>query len=1285
MARSPAMFHHPGSMQRLVGRRSSRFGSTAVRVLAAVVAWSLALLVVAGTSAPRASAAVAETLWKAGIRDAAAGLPGRWERELSRRQRLLRRHGGRNPAAILGLLGLLAELEGEIADDRIVTLLRRVEDDRRRHPAVRSYASYLHARLLEHAGRIDDARARYEGEGYLLRWRMIGPFDNAGRKGHDTRYAPEREPFEETQRFVGKLPGEQLGWRVYDYGSLPRGGYVSFDDVLRPTEQVTAYATTWIRVAERTDAVLHLGTGGAYRAWIDGVEVGEGTAYRIPHPLQDAHAVRLEPGWHRVLLKVGALEGMWGAHVRLSTRGGGAIADLQQRSEPPEPKASGSGDATPTATSLPARPGDSLRGLLERAYERRERVAAGLDLVELYRHLHPFDVGDRSAVDLARELDDRARTGRSAWLVASIDPDQNRSRRALMDGIARARAEGAAGRPRLARMLLELAWRYQSLGLERRARALAADAREAAPDDAIVELDAIERLASDGFTRLALQWIEDVVRRYPESTTVRHEYVGRLLGEGYTERALAELERLARHRRTSHGLTGQRIEALLRLGRADEAVEVARWLTDAMPGLPGAHARLAYLEEARGNEAGARAALARAIALAPQDAELHGRLGRMLARNGDAAGAVASLRRSLELKPQQPGIRDLLASFEKGRTDDLFARHVVELEQVAKRKTPKAWAGKSAGVLHNLVAVRVHPNGLSERLEHRIIRILDDRGVRGQFSQGIQYDPAESMVEVRRARVRRADGSIENLGETHVYSLAQAGFRMFYDQREKQVQFTGLRVGDVLEVAFVKRDVAARNMFDQYFGDLVPLQGMEPRLHTEYVLEAPADMRLHFNVDVERTRSRDGATRTYRHVAKSVPGIKPEAKMPGWTEVAKYLHVSTYANWDDVGRWYWDLVREQLVVDARIREGVKQAISRLPPNATERDRIRSIYEHVVRNTRYVGLEFGIHGYKPYRTADVYERRFGDCKDKASLLKVMLAEVGVDSHLVLVRTRDRGAVSSKPASLAAFNHAIVYVPSHDLYLDGTAEWSGPEELPANDQGATVLLVKDGAGAELRTIPMSTAAANARNTTQQVRIRTDGGASVDHEVVVSGADAAALRYAFQSEERRSERMASAWGSTFPGTKVEAVGAPGIVDILRPVNITARVDVPVWSKAEGERLRFRVLGRTSTMVQTLAPQAKRHHDLVLEVPGVERHDLRYRLPAGMRFADVPRGRELETPFGRFSLEVETTGNEARVRTRLEILAHRIGVGDYPRFREFLREVDATLEQTFEVERAR
>ena len=120
-----------------------------------------------------------------------------------------------------------------------------------------------------------------------------------------------------------------------------------------------------------------------------------------------------------------------------------------------------------------------------------------------------------------------------------------------------------------------------------------------------------------------------------------------------------------------------------------------------------------------------------------------------------------------------------------------------------------------------------------------------------------------------------------------------------------------------------------------------------------------------------------------------------------------------------------------------------------------RTKVQRIYRWVIDHTRYVGLEFGIHGFLPYRVPQIVQRGFGDCKDKASLLYTMLTEAGIDARLVLVRTRRNGAIHDLPASLSVFDHAIAYVPELDLFLDGTAEFSGSTEFPQMDQGLSLI--------------------------------------------------------------------------------------------------------------------------------------------------------------------------------------------------------------------------------------
>ncbi len=78
---------------------------------------------------------------------------------------------------------------------------------------------------------------------------------------------------------------------------------------------------------------------------------------------------------------------------------------------------------------------------------------------------------------------------------------------------------------------------------------------------------------------------------------------------------------------------------------------------------------------------------------------------------------------------------------------------------------------------------------------------------------------------------------------------------------------------------------------------------------------------------------------------------------------------------------------------------------------------------------------------------ILSRAFGDCKDKASLMHALLEALGIDSRLVLLRMKRLGNLPEEPASLAIFNHAILYLPQYDLFLDGTAEFHGSKSCPA----------------------------------------------------------------------------------------------------------------------------------------------------------------------------------------------------------------------------------------------
>ena len=279
--------------------------------------------------------------------------------------------------------------------------------------------------------------------------------------------------------------------------------------------------------------------------------------------------------------------------------------------------------------------------------------------------------------------------------------------------------------------------------------------------------------------------------------------------------------------------------------------------------------------------------------------------------------------------------------------------------------------------------------------------------------------------------------------------------------------------------------------------------------------------------------------------------------MPGLGETSPYLHVSTYASWDRrrrAGTGAWS--RSSSAPDDEVRRTARGLVTR---GMTDADRVRAVYDFVVTSTRYVGLEFGIHGYKPYKVTQVLARRFGDCKDKASLLIALLREVGVDAELVLVRTRRGGRldtaarVAGDLRSRDRLRAQAGSLPGRHgrVRRAGRAAGAGP-----GGDGAAGRPARRRADARRRCCRRARAASSAAGAS---RSSPAGDARVDEQLIIRGQAAPNWREHYQTPGERRERYGRVWSGRFPGARSDAVDMPRIEDRNAPVTVRASVTVP------------------------------------------------------------------------------------------------------------------------------
>jgi hypothetical protein len=736
--------------------------------------------------------------------------------------------------------------------------------------------------------------------------------------------------------------------------------------------------------------------------------------------------------------------------------------------------------------------------------------------------------------------------------------------------------------------------------------------------------------------------------------------------------------------------------------------------------------RRGELLAAAGRAEEAEAAFAAALRICPEEADVLERRGEARLRAGRSGDAVADLHAALELRPQDAQLKEVVRALEPER--ERFERpylHDARALAAAAEGAPAGEGGEDALVLADLHVTRVHPSGLSSSYTQLVVKVLTQRGVDQFRSHAIGYAPDRQEVRVERARVLKPDGTaVDSHGESD-RSASEPWYRLYYDTRTRSLTFPALAPGDVLELAIRRDDVAGENLLSDYFGELVFLGDTTRKARFDYVLLAPGGRKIHAaepRLDgVERSERRlDGGVVERRWTARDVPRVRPEPGMPGWSDVAPYLHVSTYASWDDVQRFWWGLVRDQLEPTPEVRAtamGIARRVlgerrpagtatgtgpktgngngakngngtttadperalvdAPLPPLSSEDELaiIRAVHAFVVTNTRYVGLEVGIHGYKPYRVDQVLERRFGDCKDKASLTHALLRALGIDSRLVLLRTKRLGSVPERPASLAVFNHAILHVPRHDLWLDGTATWSGSGDLPAEDRGATVLVVNPGEKPWFGRIPEARPEENLTASRFEVALSADGTAHVEGASRVSGVQAPAYRRSYAAEHTRRAAFEQAFSRTFPGLEVRAVSLSDLGRLEEAVDLRFELDLPRFADEEGAGLRFLPFGRVHGYVESWAPLSERKHELVVGEPYENRFLFRHRLPAGWEVTQLPEPVRLDAPSAAFEVEYRREPGVVVAEGRVVLKRTRVKPADYPAFRDLAARIDRAL----------
>jgi tetratricopeptide (TPR) repeat protein len=575
----------------------------------------------------------------------------------------------------------------------------------------------------------------------------------------------------------------------------------------------------------------------------------------------------------------------------------------------------------------------------------------------------------------------------------------------------------------------------------------------------------------------------------------------------------------------------------------------------------------------------------------------------------------------------------------------------------------------------------VEADGTIETITHEIIRLNSRKGIDklGEF-RDILYDPSFQKLTLNEARIHKAGGRTVAVEPRHVQLRDVATDYQIYDH-EKQliISFPTLEVGDVLEVKWTvrgKNPEHAGQFFTRYsFGD-----PSYPVALDEFRVRLPKAMPFRFastGGKIEPVQRDEGDWRTYTWQAHNTPRQPQDDNLPSREELRPALACSTFASWEDVGRWKQRLRADCWQCSPEVGRLVGE-VTRGP--LTPEAKARALTYWLRHNIRYVSTGEK-HDYTPHPPARVLANRYGDCKDTSQLLAVMLREAGLAVELATLGALDDGQVlEAVPSPWGTHAILLVTIDGKEHWIDTTLGPAAWDFLPRDDRDRLCYLVDAQGHIRLKRTPPMRADDNRIEQITHVWIGADGSSRCEREVISHGMAAAVQRDALVEVpvgERRRQAAADLQDANSRTRLLRlAVNEKELADYDRPVKTRMVFEVPGHFSGHPDREGSITDSKVWGKLLAYNLDYERAIGFNLGSPFESRHRYVLHLPPAYHLDSVPHDRSVRCPCGLFTRKVRPLDEgdiihnvEIEFHTRLE--RGQVSPADFEAFRRFHEEV--------------
>jgi hypothetical protein len=599
-----------------------------------------------------------------------------------------------------------------------------------------------------------------------------------------------------------------------------------------------------------------------------------------------------------------------------------------------------------------------------------------------------------------------------------------------------------------------------------------------------------------------------------------------------------------------------------------------------------------------------------------------------------------------------------------------------------------------AVVLADESVVTIDDDGKMTRSDFYAVKVLTREGRDEAVAHAVYNTDTEKIKELR-AWLISPSGKVKKYGKGEAMELALVDNDVYNEAKQLIIGASSeAEPGSIFGYETVTEDRSVFSQLVWYFQG-APLPVVKSRISVTLPKGWTADG-LTLNHDkIEPVVS--GTTYTWE--LRDLPPVTFEPLSPPRTAITPWLAINltptsekpalrrSFATWADVSKWLTDISDSQSSFDDAIAAKAKQITA---DAKTEFDKIKAVGRYA-QSINYVSIQIGTGrggGYRPHAATEVFAKSYGDCKDKANLMRAMLKAIGIKSYLVSIYSGDPNHVRREWPSPHQFNHCIVAVKIGDetqalsvvehstlgrlLIFDATDDITQVGDLPAHEQGGYALIIAGEAGALLK-MPITPPEANMLNRNADVQLNADGSIMATLQERSTGQAAVRERSRFKGMTRPEynggiERWIAQGATGVQVSKIEPLDEPG----EGKFSLSADFSAPAYGQLmQGRLLVFRpaIVSRRESLSLT---EAARKHPVVL-TPQAYSETTKVKLPGGFEVDEMPDAVKLEDAFGSYSTSYAVKDGALLFTRTLIVRPATVPVAEYPKVRSFFERIRA------------